>query len=332
MNLFFFLAFVGVHQASDIESSYSRFHLLGGLSGGYSGVQTDISTELDKDGFHFDAELLGSYRFDFPFALDVGFGWIFNRMTGSGGVVVEDTVKTYGPFIDLSGRYVWSEHWQVGIISKHAFGTDFNFGGSTSRTDYALLMGPQIVYENDFSRWLIRVSLQGLTDVNIAHRQAYMALAGVQIGLPMSVGDRLTGHAEPRVEVTDIAELQDLKFEVGSANLVSADIKLLKRLAGILKKYSKDWQKLFIGGHTDSRGSDRFNLRLSESRARSVRSVFASAGIASKLMEIQGFGYHQPRVEGQGEEVWKQNRRVEIKLLGPVKTEIVRKIQKEIAE
>lgn len=65
-----------------------------------------------------------------------------------------------------------------------------------------------------------------------------------------------------------------------------------------------------IYGHTDSRASDEYNMRLSDRRARSVSHVAASVG-AVVDREI-GFGERQPIATNATAEGMQQNRRVEI--------------------
>jgi len=65
-----------------------------------------------------------------------------------------------------------------------------------------------------------------------------------------------------------------------------------------------------ITGHTDSRASDAYNLRLSQNRANSVARV--ARGTGAKVSEIRGYGERQPRVSNTSAANMAQNRRVEI--------------------
>ena len=65
-----------------------------------------------------------------------------------------------------------------------------------------------------------------------------------------------------------------------------------------------------IYGHTDSRASDEYNMRLSERRARSVADVARSVG-AMVEREI-GYGERQPRATNATAAGMQQNRRVEV--------------------
>ncbi|SEW37828.1 OmpA family protein [Cognatiyoonia koreensis] len=65
-----------------------------------------------------------------------------------------------------------------------------------------------------------------------------------------------------------------------------------------------------IYGHTDSRASDEYNIRLSEARANMVASVARDAGV--RVVDVKGFGERQPRAQGHSAQALQQNRRVEI--------------------
>ena len=65
-----------------------------------------------------------------------------------------------------------------------------------------------------------------------------------------------------------------------------------------------------ITGHTDSRASDAYNLRLSRNRANSVARVARSVG--ANVVEVRGYGERDPRVPNTSAENMAQNRRVEI--------------------
>lgn len=70
--------------------------------------------------------------------------------------------------------------------------------------------------------------------------------------------------------------------------------------------------RLRLEGHTDERGTRAYNLALGERRAQSVRDVILELGALAEQVDWVSYGEELPAVTGQGEGVWKQNRRVEI--------------------
>ena len=65
-----------------------------------------------------------------------------------------------------------------------------------------------------------------------------------------------------------------------------------------------------IYGHTDSRGSDEANLRLSINRANAVAQIAQTSGV--RIFAVQGYGERNPRVPNNTAANMAQNRRVEI--------------------
>ena len=65
-----------------------------------------------------------------------------------------------------------------------------------------------------------------------------------------------------------------------------------------------------IAGHTDSRASDAYNMRLSRNRANAVANVAAQMG--ARVIRIDAYGERRPRVPNNSAANMAQNRRVEI--------------------
>ena len=72
--------------------------------------------------------------------------------------------------------------------------------------------------------------------------------------------------------------------------------------------------RLRLEGHTDERGTRAYNLALGERRAQSVRDMVLEEGALAEQVDWVSYGEEVPAVMGQGEAIWKQNRRVEIVL------------------
>ena len=65
-----------------------------------------------------------------------------------------------------------------------------------------------------------------------------------------------------------------------------------------------------IAGHTDSRASDEYNMKLSYNRANAVAAVAKSAG--ARIADVRGYGERMPVASNRTAGGMKQNRRVEI--------------------
>lgn len=86
----------------------------------------------------------------------------------------------------------------------------------------------------------------------------------------------------------------------------------LNDVASVLAQYPKTYIDVY--GHTDSDGSDSYNMALSERRAQSVAGYLSSHGVQSARIATRGFGETQPVASNTTEEGKAANRRVEIKI------------------
>ena len=100
-----------------------------------------------------------------------------------------------------------------------------------------------------------------------------------------------------------------VNFGFDSSNLTSAAMANLDKLAEIL--INNPDTNINIYGHTDSKGSDEYNLSLSDRRAAAVKSYLASKGIASSRMIPMGVGEKEPIATNDTDAGRAQNRRVE---------------------
>ena len=107
--------------------------------------------------------------------------------------------------------------------------------------------------------------------------------------------------------------LKNVFFETGSAKLKPTSYAELGRLT-ILLGENPDL-KIEISGHTDNKGSEIVNKRLSENRAKAVVDFLISEGVSSDRLEYKGYAFYQPIADNSTKEGRSKNRRVEFKVL-----------------
>jgi len=90
-----------------------------------------------------------------------------------------------------------------------------------------------------------------------------------------------------------------------------ASLVLLDELSKILDKYAG--ANLFIDGHTDSNGSDAFNINLSQKRTDAVKFYLISKGIDDSRLTATGYGEAKPIADNKTALGRAKNRRVELK-------------------
>ncbi len=107
--------------------------------------------------------------------------------------------------------------------------------------------------------------------------------------------------------------LKNVFFDQGEAILRPTSYPELNRLAKLLKDVPT--LKIEISGHTDNVGSDTYNQKLSEKRAKAVVEYVKAQEIAPERLTYVGYGEAQPIATNDTKEGRQQNRRVEFKVL-----------------
>jgi outer membrane protein OmpA-like peptidoglycan-associated protein len=111
-----------------------------------------------------------------------------------------------------------------------------------------------------------------------------------------------------------IVNLSDVLFDTDSANLRPGAREKVAKVAGVLLAYPG--LAIEVDGHTDNVGDDRYNQRLSERRADSVRTYLVREGIPASRVTASGFGESNPVVSNDTSAGRQQNRRVELVVSG----------------
>jgi len=115
-----------------------------------------------------------------------------------------------------------------------------------------------------------------------------------------------------RVEVTadKIVIREKIQFDLNKATIKPESDELLGEIVEVFKE-NPHIKKVSIEGHTDNQGSDSYNQKLSDQRAKSVLDYLVGKGIDAKRLTSKGFGESKPIGSNDTEEGKEQNRRVE---------------------
>ncbi len=115
------------------------------------------------------------------------------------------------------------------------------------------------------------------------------------------------------IEVGQPIVLNNIFFDFNKAELRTASYPELERVLEYI--VSGRIKRIEISGHTDSKGSEEVNERISRQRANSVFKYFQANGIDKSRMEVFGFGESKPVDTNETAEGRQNNRRVEFKVL-----------------
>ncbi|MBI3431715.1 MAG: OmpA family protein [Hydrogenophilales bacterium] len=104
--------------------------------------------------------------------------------------------------------------------------------------------------------------------------------------------------------------LEGVNFDHDKATLREDAHPILDQAAEGLKEWGD--VKVEVAGYTDSRGKDKYNLKLSQRRAEAVRAYLIGKGIAADRLTAKGFGETRPVADNKTAEGRFKNRRVEL--------------------
>lgn len=177
--------------------------------------------------------------------------------------------------------------------------TDNIMGTATSNAEtgeysIALPMGINYSFEANAAKYITvseNVNSKGITECTIIEKNLYL--------VPIEVGQTV--------------RLNNIFFETAKAEIKKESDKELNKLLMIMKTNPK--LKIEISGHTDNVGSDTYNMKLSEDRAKAVVEWLTKHEIEPSRIIAKGYGETKPVVSNDTEEGKARNRRVEFTIL-----------------
>jgi OOP family OmpA-OmpF porin len=127
----------------------------------------------------------------------------------------------------------------------------------------------------------------------------------------MTLEQRLAELQAKRTDRGLVVGLQgDVLFAVDQSTLTQGGLREVDRVAAALRDFPQ--ARAIVEGHTDSTGSDAYNLALSERRANAVRNELIASGIDPAQLVARGMGESYPKAPNDTAAGRQQNRRVEV--------------------
>jgi outer membrane protein OmpA-like peptidoglycan-associated protein len=124
-----------------------------------------------------------------------------------------------------------------------------------------------------------------------------------------------TAVAAADVKVTTKQIITDpIYFETGKAEIKAESHPTLDAIVAVFAR-EKKLGLVEIGVHTDSRGNDEFNLKLSEKRATAIYDYLVAKGVDATRLRAKGYGETRPIDKRANEAAWAKNRRTEFVIL-----------------
>lgn len=132
---------------------------------------------------------------------------------------------------------------------------------------------------------------------------------GAGMGIPPN--GRPGGNFNPETDVNyDTLTSDTVYFAFDSSTIPSQEQGKLEAVSEWLK--ANPGRQLFLAGHADKRGTPEYNRALGERRALAVREYLVGLGLPAASLFTNSYGSDRPAVEGDTEEAYAKNRRVQI--------------------
>lgn len=148
---------------------------------------------------------------------------------------------------------------------------------------------------------IIGATVGGVTGAVIGHKMDKQA---------KEIENKVPGAKVDRVGEGIVVEFNEkVLFGFDRSDLSATAENNLGKLADVLKQYPDT--DIEIQGHTDSKGADDYNMKLSERRASAVANYLRGRGVASSRVRTKGFGETAPIAGNDTDAGRSQNRRVD---------------------
>ena len=113
--------------------------------------------------------------------------------------------------------------------------------------------------------------------------------------------------------VGKVVVLENIFFDFDKSVLLPQSYVELLNLTKLLNEHPN--MKIELSGHTDNKGKESYNQKLSTLRAQAVYDYLTSQGIDKKRLKYKGYGATQPIADNKTDEGRAKNRRVEFKII-----------------
>lgn len=231
----------------------------------------------------------------------------FGELEGNPSGCIENTsAGTEAILADLEGHYV-EFHDADGVTTVRAqlSGADTGVAAAEAAEDEPATGGAVVKIE------VGRLVLNGEVPDQVTIDKLLETFADIDLGSTELVNELTVVPGSPRPSGNIVVD-DAIFFEFDSDQLVDPESTVLTDLATIFQ--ARPAWSMTVVGHTDSTGTDVYNLELSLRRAAAVRDALIAAGVAEDALTIVGAGSTEPIAANDTAEGRAQNRRIEIEV------------------
>ncbi|MEY4066277.1 MAG: hypothetical protein RIR26_2485 [Pseudomonadota bacterium] len=265
------------------------------------------------------------------------------------------TRNQWAYLFDGAARLRFKQNLQAGIVATGLYSpqsAEFSSlpdDEAPNRDVYSVFLGPQFLWETRGPSVVSRFGVDVSVSLTGNKRNAYLTKLSYGWGEYLNDATTLVRNKkETKTETKTVKEIitvddsqgdiqenitfifdsQTINFKLNSSELTERSVVFIHDVASAFLQDYDLWEKIFVEGHTDSRGSAEYNQTLSERRAQSIADELMKQGIPAPALIVKGYGSKKPIVKKEISELdYARNRRVEIKINS---RKNIRRLQKRI--
>lgn len=205
----------------------------------------------------------------------------------------------------LSQKMVMSGYPWLSVVTKDHIATLVGLAPDEEERERGFLAGEKVIRDAGSATTQIKVVVDGISVSG--------GDSGVGVAL-RDLDDRPTLDSCQQA-FDSIMTGRMVEFQTNDAAISSASARLLDTITAA-SLLCKDYV-IEVSGHTDSRGSDSYNLALSQARASAVRRYLISGGVDDQMITAMGYGETRPIDPSSTPQAHLLNSRTEFKIRQP---------------
>lgn len=306
------VAHISIYRAELVNGEWINIERVPFASDNYSTEHPSLSPDGSK--LYFASDMPGTLGSFDIFVVDVNEDGSFGEPQNL-GPNINSAHREQFPFISSEDVLYFSSNGRTGFGNLDIFRSEMDNGSF----EEAQNLGPTVNSGNDDFAFVIKPGDDKghFTSVNNGTESLYSFVREENKRPEPVVPEELT---EENV-VTGAQQLRDVSnihFDFDKAKILPQAEEVLDRVVKIMKDYPK--LEIEIGSHSDARGTDRYNMDLSERRAAATLEYIVSKGVERNRITSKGYGESMPlndctEPDVCTEEEYAKNRRSEFKVM-----------------
>ncbi len=300
------VAHIRIYRAKMVDGNWANIEALPFTSDSYSTEHPSLSPDGSK--LYFSSDMPGSKGSFDIYVVDVNSDGTFGTPQNLGAVNTEK--REQFPFISDENVLYFSSNGHQGFGNMDVFKTEGNFSEiknlgtsvNSGSDDFAF-----VIKEGDNEGWFAS-NRRGTDNLYNFTRKEYTPPV-------VEIDDRETNLETGRQQLRGVGNIY---FDFDKSTIKKESEVTLDKVVDIMKKYPT--LEIEIGSHADARGSDKYNMALSERRAAATLEYLVEHGIERERLTSKGYGESMPlndctQPTGCSVEEYAKNRRSEFTIM-----------------